>query len=237
VAVQRAQAILDNPLLNATDGSKAELDKFAENQVKFDIRTENSRKTKYSVLFMFGEDLGLPPVAQHQNRANPEPVRPAGEAYQSDGRQCLQQRYHHLFAPLLVRLEWFESALRFIKGGFWCVKDCPSRLANATVTKQNCLRRPTLWNSLRMWIGAPRQKTFCPPTGKETKPHGKKKATLVTITKLLGHRHEHMVKPVMFRFCEPPQTVCFWPDSIILFFPTLAIIQVMFPGSIQSYFL
>ena len=60
VAVQRSQAILDNPLLNATDGFKAELDKFADNQVKFGIWTENSRKTKYSVLFMFGEDLGLP---------------------------------------------------------------------------------------------------------------------------------------------------------------------------------
>lgn len=31
-AVKRAQAILDNPLLNSTDGFKAELDKFADDQ-------------------------------------------------------------------------------------------------------------------------------------------------------------------------------------------------------------
>ena len=59
-AVRRAQAILDNPLLNATDGFKAELDKFADAQMDSGTWTKNSRDSKYPVLLMFGEDLGFP---------------------------------------------------------------------------------------------------------------------------------------------------------------------------------
>jgi hypothetical protein len=59
-AVRRARAILDHPLLNATDGFKAELDKFADAQRDSGAWTKNSRNSKYPRLFVFGEDLGFP---------------------------------------------------------------------------------------------------------------------------------------------------------------------------------
>jgi len=59
-ALKRAQAILKNPLLNSTDGFKAERDIFADNQVKFGIWTENRRNTQNPASFMPGEDPGLP---------------------------------------------------------------------------------------------------------------------------------------------------------------------------------
>jgi integrase len=59
-AVGKAQELIDNPLLNTTTGFKVDLDAFADFQTASNIWTKKSRKSKYSVLMMFGEDLGFP---------------------------------------------------------------------------------------------------------------------------------------------------------------------------------
>lgn len=59
-AVAKAQAILNQPLLNTTTGFKPDLEDFADAQTSDGVWTAKSRKSKYSVLLMFGEDLGWP---------------------------------------------------------------------------------------------------------------------------------------------------------------------------------
>ena len=61
-AVARSQAILNQPLLNTTSGFKPDLDDFADAQTREGVWTTKSRKSKYSVLLMFGEDLGWLPL-------------------------------------------------------------------------------------------------------------------------------------------------------------------------------
>jgi len=61
-AVAKAPEILNQPLLNPTEGFKPELDDFADEQVKAGKWTEKSRKSKYSVLLMFGEDIDWAPL-------------------------------------------------------------------------------------------------------------------------------------------------------------------------------
>jgi hypothetical protein len=61
-AVAKAKEILNQPLLNTTTGFKPDLDDYAENQTKNGVWTRNSRKSKYSVLLMFGEDLNWTPL-------------------------------------------------------------------------------------------------------------------------------------------------------------------------------
>jgi integrase len=61
-AVAKAQEILNNPVLNTTNGFLADLNDFINEQVKNGVWTKNSKNTKTSVLMMFGEDLGLPPL-------------------------------------------------------------------------------------------------------------------------------------------------------------------------------
>lgn len=61
-AVTKAQEILTQPLLNTTAGFKADLDDFADEQTKAGVWTKNSRKSKYSVLLMFGEDIDWSPL-------------------------------------------------------------------------------------------------------------------------------------------------------------------------------
>jgi integrase len=61
-AVAKAQEILNQPLLNTTEGFKPDLDDFADEQVKAGVWTKKSRKSKYSVLLMFGEDINWSPL-------------------------------------------------------------------------------------------------------------------------------------------------------------------------------
>lgn len=61
-AVANAQAILDQPLLNTTEGFKADLDSYAEAQVRDNVWTANSKNSKCSVLLMLGEDLDWTPL-------------------------------------------------------------------------------------------------------------------------------------------------------------------------------
>ena len=61
-AVTKAKEILNQPLLNTTTGFKPDLDDYADDQTKNGVWTKNSRKSKYSVLLMFGEDLNWTPL-------------------------------------------------------------------------------------------------------------------------------------------------------------------------------
>ena len=61
-AVNKAQTLLASPLLNPSAGFKADLDRFAAEQTQNRVWTKNSRSSKSSVLTMFGEDLGWPPL-------------------------------------------------------------------------------------------------------------------------------------------------------------------------------
>jgi hypothetical protein len=61
-AVAKAKEILNQPLLNTTTGFKPDLADYAENQTKNGVWTRNSRKSKYSALLMFGEDLNWTPL-------------------------------------------------------------------------------------------------------------------------------------------------------------------------------
>jgi hypothetical protein len=63
-AVRKAQELIDSPLLNTTTGFKADLDAFADFQTSSNNWTKKSRKSKCSVLMMFGEDLGFPALSK-----------------------------------------------------------------------------------------------------------------------------------------------------------------------------
>jgi len=67
-AVTKAQALINHPLLNSTTGFKADLDAFADFQTGANIWTKKSRKSKYAVLLMFGEDLNFTPLAKITTR-------------------------------------------------------------------------------------------------------------------------------------------------------------------------
>ncbi len=61
-AVTKAQEILNQPLLNTTVGFKPDLEDYAGEQTQNSVWTKRSRKSKYAVLLMFGEDLNWTPL-------------------------------------------------------------------------------------------------------------------------------------------------------------------------------